>query len=276
MWGRCAASQKGEGGAGRRGPDGPTDLIASRQSGSAVRLPQVRHSPASRARCLKPAPHDPRWTDLSGSGRFLASRASAYPPLMGLGCTPAMGLAFGHSHPGPPDARLARRDRTASAAPAKGVRVAPQPGHRPRSAPPNASGGAPRGSRRVDYRRGSVSGDNLFLGARGGHKSFRINPALFHSIRTGLVRGEYTGSQHEKRSHHKVYDKVRLGRAENRQSSELAPKSMLDTTAATAAPASCAMTNAGTCSIAIPANVVVKPRANVTAGFANDVDDVNQ
>ena len=35
-------------------------------------------SPASRARCLKPALHDPRWTDLSGT---LGLRRGAYPPL---------------------------------------------------------------------------------------------------------------------------------------------------------------------------------------------------
>jgi hypothetical protein len=36
------------------------------------------------------------------------------------------------------------------------------------------------------------------------------------------------------------------------------------------------MTNAGTWLIAIPAKVVVKPRAKVTAGLAKDVDAVNQ
>jgi hypothetical protein len=39
---------------------------------------------------------------------------------------------------------------------------------------------------------------------------------------------------------------------------------------------SCAIINAGTWFIAIPAKVVVNPRANVTAGFANEVDAVNQ
>jgi hypothetical protein len=46
--------------------------------------------------------------------------------------------------------------------------------------------------------------------------------------------------------------------------------------AAINAPTICAATNAGTWLIAIPAKVVVKPRASVTAGFANEVDDVNQ
>jgi hypothetical protein len=46
--------------------------------------------------------------------------------------------------------------------------------------------------------------------------------------------------------------------------------------AAISAPMICAATNAGTWLIAIPAKVVVKPRASVTAGFANEVDEVNQ
>src|SRR5262249_32617826 len=45
---------------------------------------------------------------------------------------------------------------------------------------------------------------------------------------------------------------------------------------ATAAPTSCAATNPGTHEGAMPANVSVSDRATVTAGFANDVDDVNQ
>ena len=42
------------------------------------------------------------------------------------------------------------------------------------------------------------------------------------------------------------------------------------------APAAWAPTNAGTSSGRMPANVSVNARAIVTAGFANDVDDVNQ
>src|SRR5262245_64371510 len=49
-----------------------------------------------------------------------------------------------------------------------------------------------------------------------------------------------------------------------------------ETIAPTAAPTSCAITNAGTWFIAIPAKVVVKPRASVTAVLANDVEAVNQ
>ena len=42
------------------------------------------------------------------------------------------------------------------------------------------------------------------------------------------------------------------------------------------APASCAATNVGTSTGRIPANVSESDRAIVTAGFANDVDEVNQ
>ncbi len=41
-------------------------------------------------------------------------------------------------------------------------------------------------------------------------------------------------------------------------------------------PTSWAPTKAGTEAGAIPANVFVNARPTVTAGFANDVDDVNQ
>ena len=42
------------------------------------------------------------------------------------------------------------------------------------------------------------------------------------------------------------------------------------------APISCATMKAGTCAIAMPAKLVVKPRASVTAGLAKEVDAVNQ
>ena len=45
---------------------------------------------------------------------------------------------------------------------------------------------------------------------------------------------------------------------------------------AKAAPTNCAAINAGACSGAIPENVSVKERAIVTAGFAKDVEAVNQ
>src|SRR3954466_15028132 len=45
---------------------------------------------------------------------------------------------------------------------------------------------------------------------------------------------------------------------------------------ATAAPASCATMNPATSAGRMPANVSVSARARVTAGFANDVDAVNQ
>jgi hypothetical protein len=45
---------------------------------------------------------------------------------------------------------------------------------------------------------------------------------------------------------------------------------------ADAAPANCAMTNPGASIGRIPAKVSEAERANVTAGFAKDVDAVNQ
>ena len=45
---------------------------------------------------------------------------------------------------------------------------------------------------------------------------------------------------------------------------------------AVAAPASCAAMNPGTSVGRMPANVSLAERASVTAGLANEVDDVNQ
>jgi hypothetical protein len=53
-------------------------------------------------------------------------------------------------------------------------------------------------------------------------------------------------------------------------------KRIRQASAAIAAPTSCAATKPGTWLSAIPANVVVSPRASVTAGLANDVEEVNQ
>ena len=47
-------------------------------------------------------------------------------------------------------------------------------------------------------------------------------------------------------------------------------------TIASAAPHNCAAMKAGTFMGAIPAKVSERARATVTAGFANDVEDVNQ
>ena len=47
-------------------------------------------------------------------------------------------------------------------------------------------------------------------------------------------------------------------------------------TTANMAPMSCINTNIGTDSGAIPANVLLRPRATVTAGFANEVDEVKK
>src|SRR5262249_51128168 len=48
------------------------------------------------------------------------------------------------------------------------------------------------------------------------------------------------------------------------------------TSAPTPAPTIWAVTNPGTWLMAMPAKVVVNPRASVRAGLAKDVDDVNQ
>ena len=51
---------------------------------------------------------------------------------------------------------------------------------------------------------------------------------------------------------------------------------MRATARATVAPASCASTNAGTSTARIPVKVSLRDRAIVIAGFAKDVDEVNQ
>ena len=55
-----------------------------------------------------------------------------------------------------------------------------------------------------------------------------------------------------------------------------AGNNIIDTGTAIAAPMSCARIKPGTSPSAMPANVVVKPRASVTAGLANEVEEVNQ
>ena len=76
---RAEAPSKNEGGAGRRGPDGPTGSDPSRDLSGTMLFDEAPSesqnrksaiSPASRARCLKPALHDPRWSYLSGARRF--------------------------------------------------------------------------------------------------------------------------------------------------------------------------------------------------------------
>jgi hypothetical protein len=42
------------------------------------------------------------------------------------------------------------------------------------------------------------------------------------------------------------------------------------------AAANCTAAKAATCSSAMPEKLTVNPRASVTAGFAKDVDEVNQ
>ena len=71
-------------------------------------------SPASRARCLKPAPHDPRWTDLSG---FRPHRRGSLSTASGASaCLGGWHRRYDMPPRAPGDARLARRDRAASAA----------------------------------------------------------------------------------------------------------------------------------------------------------------
>ena len=159
----CEPCAAGEGSAGRRVHaqaslrslrkclTGPAGCGASRpRSGTALldkapfdcRNRKSAMSPASRARCLKPAPHDPRWTDLSGA---FAHAKRAYPPLFGATACLAVGTAVRHATDKPPgDARLAHRDRVASAAAARvcvlhpAATTAPDPHHprRLRKAPP--------------------------------------------------------------------------------------------------------------------------------------------
>ncbi len=59
----------------------PRDTEACRVVFSAASPPVP---PASRARCLRLAPHDPRWADLSGFLAQLALRTKPYPPLWEL------------------------------------------------------------------------------------------------------------------------------------------------------------------------------------------------
>jgi hypothetical protein len=54
------------------------------------------------------------------------------------------------------------------------------------------------------------------------------------------------------------------------------PKTNLMTTTANRAPNNCINTNIGTDSGAIPANVLLRLRAMLTAGFANEVDEVKK
>src|SRR5205814_5986496 len=53
-------------------------------------------------------------------------------------------------------------------------------------------------------------------------------------------------------------------------------RNALSAARARAAPMNCETMKAGTFPKPMPANVAVKPRAKVTAGFANEVDAVNQ
>ena len=71
------------------------------------------NSPASRARCLKPALHGPRWTDRFG---FLRSREETYPPLRGQIDASRYDPASIDRRWSPVARGMACRDRAASAA----------------------------------------------------------------------------------------------------------------------------------------------------------------
>ena len=60
-----------------------------------------------------------------------------------------------------------------------------------------------------------------------------------------------------------------------RHLSDASTKSRIDTTVPAAAPMICAAMNPATSSGFIPANVLLRDLATVTAGFANDVEAVN-
>ena len=91
------------------------------------------NSPASRARCLKPALHDPRWPDLSGPRRGLSTAAGA-----SLRAGDGQ-VARQRSHPNP-QWRTAGAPGPCSFGCREGVSVfAPSfPGHRPLSQPRDA------------------------------------------------------------------------------------------------------------------------------------------
>ena len=115
-------ARKPDGRAGRRVLDGPAGLRLSRDASGAMlfdeaplgcRSRKSAISPASRARCLKPAPHDPRWTDLSG---FRPRRRGSLSTASGTSaCLGGWHRRYDMPPRAPGDARLARRDRAASA-----------------------------------------------------------------------------------------------------------------------------------------------------------------
>jgi hypothetical protein len=120
-FGRAREETRARGTPGPRGTRRPDRLAALRRD-DISRKDTVRNSaksansPASRARCLKPAPHDPRWTDLSGSGAFVSADQRLSTAIWSHGMS-------GGRHRGTTchrrprrDARLAHRDRAASAA----------------------------------------------------------------------------------------------------------------------------------------------------------------
>ena len=99
---------------------------------------------------------------------------------------------------------------------------------------------------------------------------------LFHAARLGLERRDAIGDALvvDRRDARSVADlrQARRERAHVRGAGTSQPKSQV----AAAAPATCASTKLGTSAGRIPANVSLAARARVTAGFANEVEEVNQ
>jgi len=119
---RVAAPPKSEGGAGRRGPDGPAGLRLSRDASGAMLFDEaplglvVRKSaisPASRARCLKPLCPTPGGLTVSG---FRPHRRGSLSTASGAStCLGGWHRRYDMPPRAPGGARLARRDRSASA-----------------------------------------------------------------------------------------------------------------------------------------------------------------
>ena len=119
---RAEAPSKNEGGAGRRGPDGPTGSDPSRDLSGTMLFDEAPSesqnrksaiSPASRARCLKPALYDPRWSYRFG---LPCSREGCLTTAVGAStCLGGWHRRYDMPPRAPGDARLARRDRAASA-----------------------------------------------------------------------------------------------------------------------------------------------------------------
>ena len=119
----CALlSPRARGTPGTSSPHGPVSKSRKTQE----IFPQgAGHHPASRARCLRLAPHEPRWTYRAP----LSAKPMLYPPLAGLlGFVPRVWQRREQAaKEGPCDARQARRARAAWAAARGCVTPCPRP-----------------------------------------------------------------------------------------------------------------------------------------------------